>query len=251
MMIVRAPAVRHLRSSASWGSDQARDLLERNGLADVAPIFSRLQPERCRHEGRAVVETVLTAADGTPVRAFAKLYFGRRRWWPRMTDIKAGQAWQSLPIREWSGIERLGALGLLVPERLGLFREAWLRPRSALIIAAVPAPDSVDDLLRSGRWPQLASRDRESILEDMAAVTRRIHAAGLAWRGICCRHFFPVQRPGGGWQHWLIDLEGVHVRRGIKPITRDHRKLLRAMRGSGADEDTLASLAAKLEAAGS
>jgi hypothetical protein len=166
-----------------------------------------------------------------------------------MTDVKTGQVWESLPLREWHGIERLSQLGLLVPERLGLFREGWVQPRSALILAAVPAPHSVDDLLRSGRWHKFAPADREAILDEIVAIARRIHAAGLAWRGICSRHFFPVRRPDGEWQHWLIDLEGVHRRRGAQATARDFQKLIRAMRGSGADDQTLRSLVAKIEAA--
>ena len=249
-MTAYVPAIRRLRAARLWGSDQARELLESNRLGDIESVFSHLRPELCRHAGRAVVKTELTVADGRRVQAFAKLYFGPRRWWPRMTDVKTGQAWQSLPWREWLGIERLAAAGLLVPERLALFREGWLRPRSALIVAAVPAPHSVDDLLRSGAWEQLEPGDRDAIIDEMVAITRRVHAAGLAWRGICCRHFFPERQPDGRWRHWLIDLEGVHRRLGTKTLKRDLAKLVHSMRRSGGDERTVGSLVAKIEASG-
>ncbi|HUG90257.1 MAG TPA: lipopolysaccharide kinase InaA family protein [Planctomycetaceae bacterium] len=247
-MMLRTPAFRPACAGVAWGSDAARALLEHNGLADVDRVFSRFRPDRWRHAGRAVVEAALPSPGGGERRVFVKLSFGRRRWWPRMADLKTGQFWQSLPLREWRGIERLEALGLFVPERIGLYGEGLWRSRAAVIVGAVPAPHSIDELLRSGRWRHLDRPDREFILEEVVAAARRIHAAGLAWRGICSRHFFPVRQPDGRWRLWLIDLEGLHRRRGSRPVERDFSKLLRAMQASGADAETLEVLAAKINA---
>jgi hypothetical protein len=229
-----------------WGSPSAREVLEFNGFRDVASTFGRVPPARSRHAGRSVVEHLLVTPGGRQVRAFVKLYCGSGRWWPRMTDLKTGQAWQSLPWREWSGIGQLQTLGFSVPERLGLFCEGFWRRRAAVILGAVRPVHSLDDLIRSGHWRQLAAADRESILDEAVALLRRIHAAGLAWRGVCTRHFFPEQ-VDGVWKHWLIDLEGVH-RRGHNSMSRDYSKLHRAMRYSGADSETIRMLESKTAA---
>src|SRR5262245_8876598 len=93
------------RERHRFGSPAGRELLERNRLASLDQLFERA-PERRLRDDRCVFSVLLEDATGGRVRAFVKLNWGRRRLWPRMNDIKAGQVFQTLPVREWRGIER-------------------------------------------------------------------------------------------------------------------------------------------------
>jgi hypothetical protein len=74
----------------------------------------------------------------------------------------------------------------------------------------------------------------------MAGTMRRIHAAGLGWRGTCVRHFFPEWLPDGSCRTWLIDCEGVYRGSGPRVVERDFRKLHKSLVLCGADDPTLA-----------
>ena len=63
---------------------------------------------------------------------FVKFSWGRRRWWPRLSDVRTGQVFQSLAVREWEGLKTFERLRLQVPERLALLEEGVLWKRSAL-----------------------------------------------------------------------------------------------------------------------
>jgi hypothetical protein len=157
---------------------------------------------------------------------------------PRLTDIRTGQAFQNLPEREWKGIEALEALGCLVPERLALLRRGGIWFRDAVIIKRVRPEFSIDDMIRSGAWDRLSGYDQLAILEAVVCIMQQMHEAGLGWRGTCTRHFFPEQT-AGAWQLWLIDCEGVHHHATERAVARDYRKLHRAFEISGADSRTL------------
>jgi len=94
-------------------------------------------------------------------------------------------------------------------------------------------------MIRGGRWAELSPDDRQEILQGVVAVMQRIHDAGFGWRGTCTRHFFPEKSSNGTWQFWLIDCEGIHRRLTGRNVTRDYRKLNRALAISGADAATL------------
>ena len=219
-------------------SSEARTLLHQNGLDDIDRLFALADRSLHSHKGRAVSRMMLRQADGKLVEAFVKLNWGRRRLIPRMTDLRTGQAFQCLPEREWRGIEALASLGCLVPERLALLKRGWLWFREAVVIKRVRPEFSLDDMIRSGEWNRLAEIDRQAILEAVVGIMRRIHEAGLGWRGTCTRHFFP-EPAAAGWQLWLIDCEGVHGHVTQRAIARDYRKLSRAFEISGADSRTL------------
>ncbi|MCH8830879.1 MAG: hypothetical protein IID45_14990 [Planctomycetes bacterium] len=230
------------RRRASFGSVVAERLLRENGLDSLESVFERVIDTVHRHRGRSVTECRLQEADGSEVRTFVKLNWGRRRFWPRMTDLKTGQLFQSLPVREWKGLSLFQSIGLNVPERLGLFRAGWIRFRHAVIVREVPAEFSVDELLQTGRWGKIDRADRSDLLKAMIEVMSIIHRAKLGWRGASSRHFFPERLEDGRWKLWLIDCEGVHRGRQRKIVKRDLTKLRRAMRESGADPDTLCEL---------
>ncbi len=213
--------------------------LRQNGLGTLDAIFERRAAAHVRHVGRAVWKTDLVGEGGQSFTAFVKLSWGRRRWWPRLSDIRTGQVLQSLAVREWEGLKTLERLGLQVPERLALLEEGLLWKRSALILKAVPPPASVSDLILEGRWLQLPVEDRQRILTEFARTLCRIHGAGWAWRSVSTRHVFPRRNARDGWEVWLIDCEGVHRACSAEILQRDFRRFLRALAHDQADQQTL------------
>ncbi|GAB4134819.1 MAG: hypothetical protein Tsb009_00300 [Planctomycetaceae bacterium] len=183
---------------------------------------------------------------GSEKRYFVKLNWGRRRFWPRMTDIKTGQIFQSLPTREWHGLNRFEQIGLNVPERIALFREGLLHFRDAVIVREVPPLYSVDEMLQNGEWEKLTLSQQSNLLAAIMDILRTIHLAGLGWRGSSSRHFYPQLDPDGCWKIWLIDCEGVHRSWSRKVILRDCDKLWRAMRESCASHETLTELGERI-----
>jgi hypothetical protein len=222
-----------------FAASASEAVLRENGLGSLEDIFRRAHAAQIRHTGRAVWKTQLRLAGGQSLTAYVKLSWGRRRWWPRLADIRTGQVLKSLAVREWEGLEAFERLGFHVPERLSLFEEGLLWKRSALILLAVPPPVCLSDMILQGSWLHLPSDDRHSILEEVARTLYRIHASGWAWRSISTRHIYPQRKIGGGWELWLIDCEGVHRAGSVKILDRDFRRFLRALSHDGADRHTL------------
>ena len=190
--------------------------------------FAPARDAQLRHVGRAVWKAELRDDTDSPFTVFIKMSWGRRRWWPRLTDILTGQVFESLALREWRGLEQLNQVGLRVPQRMALFDEGVLYRRSAIILRAVPPPASISDMVLSGTWARLPCHDRHAIFEAVSRVLDQIHDAGLAWRCISSRHIFPQRVAAGRWELWLIDCEGVHKARSRSVKERDLRKLERA-----------------------
>lgn len=230
-----------------FASESAGRLLRACGLDCAAAAFDRGTGTTLRHRGRSVYSLDLAGAGDTPQRVFVKLNWGRHRLLPRMTDLKTGQMYQSLPVREWNGIERFASIGLNVPERMALFREGRFVYRDAVVVRQVPPEFSVDEMLESGRWYDLPRDRQSSLLRAMVSTMGRIHAAGLGWRGASSRHFYPRWQTDGTWKLWLIDCEGVHRAWSSRIVDRDCNKLWRAMRESGANAQTLAELISLLD----
>jgi hypothetical protein len=229
-----------LRFLAHFDSPTAEGILRRHGLESLDSIFRAGEGARPRHIGRAVWGTELRDDTGRPFTAFVKMSWGRRRWWPRMPDIIAGQVFKSLAVREWEGLDQLSQIGLRVPQRMAIFDEGVFWRRSAIIVRAVPPPASISEMVSSGAWAQLPRTERHAIFEAVARMLDRIHAARLAWRGISSRHIFPHRVSAGRWELWLIDCEGVHKARSQSAKERDLRKLERALRDDRADAATVA-----------
>jgi len=225
-------------SNAVYASDAARKMLCRNGLADIDAVFSKGASAPCRHEGRSVWKVRLTSEHDEPVSVFVKMHWGRRRFWPRMADLKTGQVFQSQPVREWHGLHRLESIGLHVPERLALFRHGLLMFRSAVIVRAVPPKHSLYDMIQNGRWERLSTGCRESLLDAVVSTIRKIHAAGYGWRGTSSKHFYPELHNDDTWKLWLIDCEGVHGRATQRTFQRDFRKFSKCLKLAGADQKT-------------
>jgi hypothetical protein len=232
-------ARRPLFRVAEFENESAARCLREQGLTDFGRLFALERMRSQRHDGRTVAQATMTGPDGRTQPLFVKLHWGRQRLWPRMSELRAGQALQSLPEREWRAIEQVGRLGLQVPEKLAVLREGFWWFRAAVLLRAVPPAHSLDDMLRNGSWRSLGRERQQPLLAAVVSDVRRIHAAGLVWRGVCTRHFFPQEQPDGRWSMWLIDLEGIRPGRRQTQFERDERKLLRALEISGADADCL------------
>ncbi len=230
-----------------FATDWARKLLTENGLADIDAVFAAGSRTQLRHTGRGVWETRLADEHGESVRVFVKMHWGRRRLWPRMTDLKTGQVFQSLPEREWRGIRQFQSIGLNVPERLVLFRDGMLSVRSAIVVREVLPRQSIDEMLQDGSWQQLSLDHRASLLEEVMSTLHTMYSAGVGWRGVSSRHFYPELQPDNSWKIWLIDCEGVHNRVTQKTISHGFQKLWRSMKESGADEATLDALETEID----
>ncbi len=194
------------------GSEPAAEILRLNRIFGLDDIFRIAASATSRHKGRGVCPIELKAADGSHFVTYFKLNWGRPRLWPRMSDIKTGQAMQSLVLREWRGLEQAERHGFHVPERLGLFEEGLINRRAAIIIRAVPPKYSLSELIRNKDWLQRPEEERNCLVDQAREVLQRIDAAGLAWRGASTRHIFPDRQPDGTWKMWLIDCEGIHSR---------------------------------------
>ncbi len=233
--------------SAIYESPEAREIMHRSGLTNLDRLFSLTRYSVHGHRGRAVIPMALPGAVKA-VPSFIKLNWGRRRVWPRMTDLKSGQFLKSFPHREWLGIERLREIGVQVPERIALLRHGVLRFREAVVLKEVPPRYSLHDLFANGGWERLSGELQQELLATVAKTLAKIHEAGLAWRGVCTRHFFPAQEADESWKVWLIDCEGVHRSRAEKDRRRDHRKMMKAMNCSAADSATTEQMAHLLQA---
>ncbi len=232
----------------TFADDACRQLLEANGLDNLDALFAQAQRLQLRHAGRGVVCRTLTAGVVEPTTVFIKLNWGRRRLWPRLTDLRNGQHQKTLPEREWDGLTQCARLGLHVPERIALFRDGLLNLRAAVVVCKVPPEKSLDDMLADGSWLQLPPDERSAILAAVVETTATIHRAGFGWRGTGKRHFFPERLPDGTYRTWIIDCEGIH--RGANPriVARDYDKLLRSMQESGTDARTLDALQSLIDA---
>jgi Lipopolysaccharide kinase (Kdo/WaaP) family len=228
-----------VRPLIHFESPTTESLLRQNGLGTLDAIFMRRSAAQLRHVGRAVSKVELRDSDGQTVTVYVKLSWGRRRWWPRMADLRTGQVFKSLAVREWEGLAVFERLGLHVPQRLAILEEGLLWKRSALIVKAVPPAASLSDMILNGSWLQVSRTDRALILEEIARTIGLIHDSGWAWRSISTRHIFPQQNARGGWELWLIDCEGVHRAGSPGLLSRDFRRFLRALSHDQADAETV------------
>ena len=230
------------RHQVEFDSPTAESILRRHRMESLESVFHAGRDANPHHVGRAVWKTELLDDTGRPFTIYVKMCWGRRRLWPRLTDIVTGQVFKSLAVREWEGLDRLSQIGLRVAQRMALFEEGLFWRRSAIVVREVPPPASLSEMVCSGLWAKLSLTDRHAIFDAIARIIDRIHAAGFAWRGISSRHIYPQRLATGRWELWLIDCEGVHRARSKSDKERDLRKLERALRHDRADAATLALL---------
>ena len=223
-------------------SPEAEKILCLNGLNGLDDVFRVAAHATSRHPDRGVCPIELRDLDGGKFTAYFKLNWGRPRWWPRITDIKTRQAFQSLVLHEWQGLERMKSHGFKVPQRLALFEEGGRQQRAAIIIRSVAPQATLSDMIRNLDWISRPESERTSLIEAALGILGRIYGLGLAWRGASSRHLFPERDACGAWTMWLIDCEGIHPRssstlardvdRFLRSVAVDHRKRSQKTRGS-------------------
>ncbi len=242
---IKPPLIRSfdaLRSRSLFASGDCEQLLTENDLANIGQVneYDADQSEFSqRHAGRCVWRINLNRGHKPPVVAYVKKQDGARRYWPRSTDIKSGQVLQTYPIREWNGLLRLQAAGILTAQPMALFHRGWLHVSSAIITEAVPPAHSIDELLHQNKVTQWSGEEWQGLLDKVMDTTIQIYESGLAWKGSSTRHFYPELQSDGSWKVWLIDCEGVHYNVSPKVALREHDKLIRSFAESKANNDTL------------
>jgi len=183
-----------------------RDLLAANDLVTFEAVM--------RHRGGEVLRTLawrdnvrLDLADGTGRRAV--LYLKRHRA-PAFTEQVrrrlTGRRAASFGRREWDAVEALTAAGLPTPERVavGERRRGPLPGESFYIAADLAGYRPADDLLRA-----MAPADRAPLLDRLADLARRFHAAGFNHRDFYLCHLFVRPGRSGAFDLALIDLQRV------------------------------------------
>ncbi len=228
--------MRLLPARATWycSTDCAR-MLTSQGLGRLKDILSSMPKNPAgKHRHKDVRQVVLTGA-GTSRVVYIKRQWAWDRSLPRWSDLRDGVAGRSDPVNEWRGLSALAAAGLDVPEPWVLFRDPRpLSPRAALIMSAVPVTSSLSDLVSSGWIERLDHAERASVATAVAAVVHRIEAAGLRWRSMKAKHFYPEQTADEACRMWLIDCEGVRAALCHRQNRRDREALLRSLELAGA-----------------
>ncbi len=187
-----------------------------------------------KHPHKDVQQVVLTDA-GSSYVVYIKRQWSWERRLPRWSDVRDGVAGRPDPVREWRGLQAMAAAGLNVPEPWVLFRDPRpLSPRAALIVSAVPVVSSLAELLSIGWLNRLELSEQESVALALAAVVQQIESAGLRWRSMKAKHFYPEQTADGECRMWLIDCEGVCAATSHRQNRRDRETLLRSLEIAGA-----------------
>jgi hypothetical protein len=162
--------------------------------------------------GRRTVRLEVRGANGAVHGLYLKRYqpgylSAGRRWlrrlgWPGAQD----EAW-----REWSGLQRVSALGLCtaVPVAFGQRRRGGVVLQSFLMTAEVSGGIEGDRHLRS-----LRKTERGFFLKGVAALARTLHASGWVHKDLYLSHVLVVpegtpRQAGEGERLVLIDLQRV------------------------------------------
>ena len=155
---------------------------------------------------------------------------------PRLPDLRHGKAFWPYPVCEWQGLALFHKAGLPTPEPLALLRKSWYSPRSAVITQSLPCEENLGEGIRDGLLERIKLSRRATLIAALVETIERIHGAGLGWRGMEAKHFYPESRPGDGWRVWLLDCEGVHHRVTRRDIRRQREKFVRKLREVRAEE---------------
>lgn len=93
---------------------------------------------------------------------------------------------------EWRALNGLAALAIAAPRPLiyGTRGRDPARRRSALLMAALPPGEAVED--RVQRPPALSARERHALLRRVAETVARMHAGGIAHRDLYICHVFEL-----------------------------------------------------------
>ena len=221
-----------MANHAQFASDEIEKLLAAGGVRDLGDAYrvGELLGEQhlrraTRHKNKHVVKFELNGPTGcTPV--YIKRQWRRERLFPRPTDIRHRINILCSPIHEWRGLRILQDAGLNVSEPLAVFWSGWGLVQGAVVTRAVPPAMSMADMLLRGELLAMNAERRLSLIEAAVDVVVRLKHAGISWRSMKAKHFYPEESADGGWQIWLIDCEGVYRWASRRDCERDWKKFL-------------------------
>lgn len=153
----------------------------------------------------------------TPEGPAEGMYLKKHRVRPRGVRIHFKSTAEQTPaLVEARNIGRLAAAGIgtmrLVAYGQGISGRG--REESFLLTESLDGYEPLDDFVRR-RFPQRTGRDRKAfyrLIDAVADVAQRFHAAGFNHRDFYCCHFF-VKEEQGRFDIRLIDLQRMQVRR--------------------------------------
>ena len=203
-----------MQNTTKFRSDEAREILKKNGLATLDDALNVGQPlsgafayRGSRHDHREVVRIELNMGHGEEDRTFyIKRQWKQRRRIPRLTDIRRGIAFISEAEAEWNGLHRMEHEGISVVEPWGLF--CGKGGVGAIITRAAPATHSLQDILSDGLALDYSESKRSELVSSIISTIANIRARQIAWRSMKAKHFYP-HVVEGSWHICLIDCEGV------------------------------------------
>ncbi len=232
-------------------------LLHDHDLADVEGVYRYVTGDIITQSGSTEVRRVILGAGATAPTLFIKKY-----WISRPQQLWSGMFRGTLfgcpkARREFYNLNLLRSLGLDAPEPVAIGEErkaGWL-VRSYLISKGVPAPTPLHEFIRDflpSLTGDLRRRTRRTLVENLAACTRRLHERHFVhhdyfWRNILLshgtlKHFFLIDaHKGRQWNSWsdsnarasdlaALDAPATHFFRRSERLRfflhyRDHRTL--------------------------
>lgn len=218
-----------------FGSAHARDILTAHGLVTLDALLDFGHALPCRHVGRGLALGELSDGKET-IQVYLKKQTRRLHWVPRLIDMRQNKAFLPYPACEWRGLALFRAAGFLTPEPLVMARQGRFSPRSVVMVRALPCKDSLAELIHRRVPEHLDPSDRAGLIDALVGTIERIHAAGLGWRGMEAKHFYPEHGPDGTWRVWLLDCESVHTRVRGHDLGRQREKFVRKLHELDADE---------------
>ena len=205
-----------MRNTTKFRSDEAREILTKNGLATLEDALNVGQPlsgafafRGSRHGHKEVVSVELNVGDRGEDRHdtfYIKRQWKRQRLIPRWTDIRRGNGFCSVAEAEWNGLRRMEHAGISVVEPWGLF--CGKGGVGAIVTRTAPATHSLQDLLSEGQALTYSETKRSQLVSAIISTIAKIRAEQLAWRSMKAKHFYPHE-VRGSWRVCLIDCEGV------------------------------------------
>ena len=205
-----------MHNTTKFRSDEAREILQSNGLATLEDALNIGQPlsgafayRGSRHGHKEVVSVELNIGSGEGElheTFYIKRQWKRHRLIPRWTDIRRGNGFCSVAEAEWNGLRRMENAGIPVVEPWALF--CGKSGVGAIVTRAAPATHSLQDLLGEGLAMSFSESKRSELVSAIISTIMKIRAGQLAWRSMKAKHFYPHEVEGS-WRICLIDCEGV------------------------------------------
>ena len=204
-----------LRDGQGFTHADYRNILRKAGLDTVAGVFAFDRGESLDKPGlvrRERLRVTIPGHSSDEVVLYVKRY-GRpsvgqllKRWFAR--DSQATGAY------DFAAAMALGKVGIDVPRPIavGWDGRGFSERRSYVIMEELPNAEALERLLP--RWSQAKNecellRDRKKLVEQLAALVRRLHGSGYCHRDLYLAHVFLSRDCDGVERLCLIDLHRV------------------------------------------